>query len=91
MFNPFSVNRTIVSGLVDYVTEEEMRARLVVGLCNLPPRVMRGVTSTGMLLCASNEDHTRRAEGFLKKFPTVFEDIKIISCLEIGLTDRQLG
>lgn len=50
--------RTIVSGLVAYVSEEEMRGRLVVGLCNLPPRAMRGVNSAGMLLCASNDDHT---------------------------------
>lgn len=26
-------------------------------LCNLKPRKMRGVTSNGMLLCASNEAH----------------------------------
>lgn len=54
------VARTIVSGLVAYVTEEEMHGRMVLGLCNLPPRAMRGVTSTGMLLCASNDDHTRQ-------------------------------
>ncbi|CAN0063682.1 unnamed protein product, partial [Laminaria digitata] len=51
--------RTIVSGLVAYVAEEEMRGRMVLGLCNLPPRAMRGVLSAGMLLCASNGDHTR--------------------------------
>eukprot|EP00904_Undaria_pinnatifida_P006920 jgi/Undpi1/3358/HiC_scaffold_15.g06731.m1 len=51
--------RTIVSGLVAYVTEDEMRGRMVLGLCNLPPRAMRGVLSAGMLLCASNDDHTR--------------------------------
>ena len=39
-----------------------MKGKLVVGLCNLPPRAMRGVTSAGMLLCASNEDHTRQAQ-----------------------------
>ncbi|CAM9941092.1 unnamed protein product [Pylaiella littoralis] len=50
--------RTIVSGLVAYVSEEEMRGRMVLGLCNLPPRAMRGITSAGMLLCASNDDHT---------------------------------
>lgn len=27
-------------------------------LCNLPPRKMRGIPSAGMLLCASNSDHT---------------------------------
>lgn len=48
-----------MSGLVAYVSEEEMRGRMVVGLCNLPLRAMRGVESAGMLLCASNEEHTR--------------------------------
>ena len=38
-----------------------MRGRMVLGLCNLPPRAMRGVLSAGMLLCASNDDHTRSA------------------------------
>lgn len=50
--------RTIVSGLVKYVPLEDMVGRSVVVLCNLKPRAMRGVTSKGMLLCASNEDHT---------------------------------
>ncbi|CAM9377462.1 unnamed protein product [Choristocarpus tenellus] len=51
--------RTIVSGLVSYVKEEDLVGRMVVGLCNLPPRAMRGVESSGMLLCASNEGHTK--------------------------------
>eukprot|EP00903_Cladosiphon_okamuranus_P013138 g12252.t1 len=50
--------RTIVSGLVAYVSEEEMRGRMVLGLCNLPTRAMRGIASAGMLLCASNDDRT---------------------------------
>ena len=50
--------RTIVSGLVKYVPLESMIGRSVIVLCNLKPRAMRGVTSQGMLLCASNEDHT---------------------------------
>lgn len=51
--------RTIVSGLVKFVSVEELVGRSVVVLCNLKPRAMRGVTSHGMLLCASNEDHTK--------------------------------
>lgn len=51
--------RTIVSGLVKFVSQEELVGRTVVVLCNLKPRAMRGVTSHGMLLCASNEDHTK--------------------------------
>ncbi|CAM9110215.1 unnamed protein product [Ectocarpus sp. 6 AP-2014] len=50
--------QTIVSGLVAFVPEDEMRGRMVVGLCNLPSRAMRGVASSGMLLCASNDDHS---------------------------------
>lgn len=50
--------RTIVSGLVKFVPLEKMVGRSVVVLCNLKPRAMRGITSQGMLLCASNEDHT---------------------------------
>lgn len=51
--------RTIVSGLVNFVSLDDMIGRNVVVLCNLKPRTMRGVTSYGMLLCASNEDHTK--------------------------------
>lgn len=50
--------RTIVSGLVKYCAEDELAGRRVVVLCNLKPRAMRGVTSHGMLLCASDEQHT---------------------------------
>lgn len=51
--------RTIVSGLVNFVALDDMIDRDVVVLCNLKPRAMRGVTSQGMLLCASNEDKTK--------------------------------
>ncbi|KAK7066398.1 hypothetical protein SK128_013825 [Halocaridina rubra] len=45
--------RTIVSGLVKYVPIEEMQDRMVVVLANLKPATMRGVKSSGMVLCAS--------------------------------------
>jgi len=32
--------------------------RPVIALCNLKPRNMRGIKSDGMLLCASNADHS---------------------------------
>lgn len=50
--------RTVVSGLVQYVPENEMLNRLVVVLCNLKPAKMRGIESCGMVLCASHEDET---------------------------------
>ncbi|GIL93366.1 hypothetical protein Vretifemale_20766 [Volvox reticuliferus] len=49
--------RTIVSGLVKYVPLEAMQDRLVVVICNLKPRNMRGIKSFGMLLAASDEPH----------------------------------
>lgn len=45
--------RTVVSGLVAYVSQEELQDRLVLVLCNLKPQKMRGIESQAMLLCAS--------------------------------------
>lgn len=45
--------RTVVSGLVAYVSQEELQDRMVLLLCNLKPQKMRGVESQAMLLCAS--------------------------------------
>lgn len=47
--------RTIVSGLVQFCSEESLLNRDVVVLCNLKPRAIKGITSAGMLLCASNK------------------------------------
>eukprot|EP00245_Coleochaete_scutata_P016145 TRINITY_DN7441_c0_g1_i3.p1 TRINITY_DN7441_c0_g1~~TRINITY_DN7441_c0_g1_i3.p1 ORF type:complete len:302 (+),score=39.03 TRINITY_DN7441_c0_g1_i3:161-1066(+) len=49
--------RTICSGLVKYVPEDELQGKLVLVLANLKPRNMRGVKSNGMLLCASDAAH----------------------------------
>ena len=51
--------RTVVSGLVKFVSAEELQGSLVVCLCNLKPAAMRGVVSQAMVLCASDEAHTR--------------------------------
>lgn len=45
--------RTVVSGLVAYVPQEDLQDRLVLVLCNLKPQKMRGIESQAMLLCAS--------------------------------------
>lgn len=47
--------RTIVSGLVEYCSAEQLLNSDVVVLCNLKPRALKGITSHGMLLCASNK------------------------------------
>ena len=51
--------RTVVSGLRNFFKKEELLGSKVVVLCNLKPRPMRGITSEGMVLCASNGDHTQ--------------------------------
>eukprot|EP00535_Pseudo-nitzschia_heimii_P003119 CAMPEP_0197173194 /NCGR_PEP_ID=MMETSP1423-20130617/219_1 /TAXON_ID=476441 /ORGANISM="Pseudo-nitzschia heimii, Strain UNC1101" /LENGTH=869 /DNA_ID=CAMNT_0042621975 /DNA_START=210 /DNA_END=2819 /DNA_ORIENTATION=+ len=50
--------RTIASGLKPYLKQEDMEDRMVLVLCNLKARKMVGIPSHGMVLCASNEDHT---------------------------------
>jgi len=50
--------RTVASGLKPYLKQEDMQDRLVLVLCNLKARKMVGIPSHGMVLCASNEDHT---------------------------------
>lgn len=54
--------RTVVSGLVAYISQEELQDRLVLVLCNLKPQKMRGIESQAMLLCASIEGEPRRVE-----------------------------
>jgi len=45
--------RTIVSGLVNFVPLNEMENRMVVVLANLKPANLKGISSYGMVLCAS--------------------------------------
>lgn len=51
--------RTIVSGLVQFCSVDMLLNRDVVVLCNLKPRALKGITSFGMLLCASNTDKSQ--------------------------------
>jgi len=50
--------RMVASGLKPYLKTEDMEGRLVLVLCNLKSRKMVGFPSHGMVLCASNSDHT---------------------------------
>ena len=51
--------RTVISGLAKHLTIEEMEGALVAVVCNLKPAKMRGIQSFGMVLCGSNEEHTK--------------------------------
>jgi methionine--tRNA ligase beta chain len=50
--------RQIASGLRPFYKQEELEDRRVIVLCNLKKRNLVGFPSHGMVLCASNADHT---------------------------------
>ena len=51
--------RKIASGLRVHYTLDEMQNKMVLVLCNLKSRNLGGFPSHGMVLCASNDDHTK--------------------------------
>ena len=52
--------RTIVSGIAEYYTPEEMVGRQICILANLAPRKIRGIESKGMILMARQGDGKMR-------------------------------
>lgn len=48
--------RTVVSGIAEYYTPEEMVGRQVCILVNLEPKPLKGIESHGMILCAQDAD-----------------------------------
>ncbi len=47
--------RTIVSGIAEWKTPEELVGKFLPYIVNLAPRMLKGVESQGMLLAASDE------------------------------------
>ncbi|MCO5580325.1 hypothetical protein L7F22_034191 [Adiantum nelumboides] len=50
--------RQVVSGLARYLKEDDMLNRKVVLIANVKPGKLRDVVSAGLVLCASNSDHS---------------------------------
>ncbi len=50
--------RTIVSGLQQFVSLDDMLADKIMVFANMKPKKLAGIMSEGMVLCASNADHT---------------------------------
>jgi len=48
--------QTVVSGLVPYYTEEELKGKRIILFANLEPKTIRGIESKGMVLAAVSED-----------------------------------
>ena len=53
-----SEQRTIVSGISQYYSPEDMVGRTVIVIANLKPAKIRGIESHGMLLAASDSGRT---------------------------------
>lgn len=54
-----SEQRQICAGLRGHYEPEQLVGRNIIIVANLAPRMMRGLESNGMLLAASNADHSR--------------------------------
>ena len=48
--------RSILSGIAQWYTPEEMVGKQVLVVTNLPPRTMKGIVSEGMILCAEDKN-----------------------------------
>ncbi len=48
--------RTILSGIKDHYSAEELVGKTLLAICNLPPRKMMGINSEGMIISAIHEE-----------------------------------
>ena len=51
--------RTICAGIKEFYPKGKLMNRKIIYFSNLKPRKLKGVESQGMLLAASNEDHSK--------------------------------
>ncbi len=51
--------RVLVAGIKQHYSKEELPGKKVLVLVNLEPKVIRGVESHGMVLCAHTEDRSK--------------------------------
>ncbi len=49
-------NLSVLSGIAEHYTAEEMVGKRVIVVTNLPPREMKGILSEGMIVCAESPD-----------------------------------
>ena len=61
--------RSIVAGIAEAYTPEELIGRKVVIVANLQPRKLRGIESNGMIVAASLEGGKPVLAGFLEDVP----------------------
>jgi len=50
--------RTVVAGLKQNYTKDELEGKRIILFCNLEPKKLKGIESRGMILAAVNADHS---------------------------------
>jgi len=50
--------RTLVAGLKQHYSREEIEGKRCIVFCNLEPKKLKGIESKGMILAAVNGDHS---------------------------------
>ena len=50
--------RIIVAGMKPYYTKQELEGKRIIVFTNLEPKTLKGIESQGMVLAASNDDHS---------------------------------
>jgi methionine--tRNA ligase beta chain len=51
--------RTVCAGIKEYYSKKDLKKKKIIYFFNLKPRLMKGIVSEGMLLAASNKDHSK--------------------------------
>jgi methionyl-tRNA synthetase len=51
--------RTICAGIKQFYSKEELKGKKIIYFSNLKPRMLKGIESQGMLLAASNNEHSK--------------------------------
>jgi len=51
--------RTICAGIKEFYSKNELKGKQIIVVANLKARTMRGIESNGMLLAASNDNHSK--------------------------------
>ena len=50
--------RTLCAGIKQHYSTEDLKGKKIIIIANIEPRKLRGIESQGMLLAASNDDHS---------------------------------
>ncbi|KAI0563785.1 tRNA-binding protein [Gracilaria domingensis] len=74
--------KTVCAGMREFLSEEEMQDRMVVTICNLKPRKLRGIASEAMVLAGSCKSESGEKETVIPLSPPEEVDEGSIVCVQ---------